>query len=102
MGLGRVVPTRCQRRPEWPQETPGPGDQASAAAQAQLFYATNGEGVVIIRFCSALSGVYITGNAPAAANSVFYQSNDAIVYHLLGTTGWGATLAGRPTAIWSP
>ena len=40
--------------------------------------------------------------APALLGSlpVFNGDNDATVYYLPGTTGWGATFGGRPTAPW--
>jgi hypothetical protein len=50
-----------------------------------------------------LSNVYFTGNAPTPTNdlSVFSaDNNSATVYYLPGTTGWGATFDGRPTALW--
>jgi len=31
---------------------------------------------------------------------VFYNDNNATVYYLPGTAGWGATFGGRPTALW--
>jgi hypothetical protein len=31
---------------------------------------------------------------------VFEQDNNATVYYLPGTTGWGASYGGRPTALW--
>jgi hypothetical protein len=52
-------------------------------------------------FCTSLQGVFFKGNAPSAVLSAF--SNDtATVYYLPGTTGWGATYADRPTALWNP
>jgi hypothetical protein len=33
---------------------------------------------------------------------VFYDDHDVIVYYLPNTTGWGATLAGRPAVLWNP
>jgi len=30
------------------------------------------------------------------------HDNNPIVYYLPGTTGWGPTFAGRPTALWKP
>ena len=33
---------------------------------------------------------------------MFSGDNHLIVYYLPGTTGWGATFGGRPTALWSP
>jgi len=50
--------------------------------------------------CTSLTGIYFTGNAPAADTSVFTGATNAIVYYLPGTTGWGPTFAGRPTAPW--
>ena len=31
---------------------------------------------------------------------MFEGDNNVIIYYLAGTTGWGATFAGRPTALW--
>jgi hypothetical protein len=31
---------------------------------------------------------------------LFYEANNATVYYLPGTTGWGTTFGGRPTALW--
>src|ERR1035438_7421287 len=49
--------------------------------------------------CTSLTGVYFEGNAPSAASiwAVFYGDNNATVYYLLGTRGWGATFGGAPT-----
>jgi len=33
---------------------------------------------------------------------VFFQSVNAIVYYLPGTTGWGSRLFGQPTVLWNP
>lgn len=49
----------------------------------------------------SLQRVYFTGNAPAAGGTAFADSS-ATVYYLHGSTGWGATFAGRPTALWNP
>ncbi|MBR4249992.1 MAG: leucine-rich repeat domain-containing protein [Verrucomicrobia bacterium] len=51
-----------------------------------------------------LEGVYFHGNAPAAENA-FGEGEymtQATVYYLEGTTGWGDTFCGRPTAVWNP
>jgi hypothetical protein len=48
--------------------------------------------------CTSLTGVYFLGNAPQP--NVFFGDNDATVYYLSGTTGWGTTFGGRPTAPW--
>ena len=33
---------------------------------------------------------------------VFSGDNNATVYYLPGTTGWGSTFGGRPTVLWNP
>jgi hypothetical protein len=50
--------------------------------------------------CASLTGVYFQGNAPSPSSSVFDGDDNATVYYLPGTTGWGATYGGRPTALW--
>ena len=62
--------------------------------------------------CSSLTSVFFLGNAPYApiyyftnafglASEIFLFSGDnCITYFLPGTTGWGATYGGRPTALW--
>lgn len=50
--------------------------------------------------CASLGPVYFQGNAPAGLTSVFHNANQVRVYTLLGTSGWGPTFAGRPTALW--
>jgi alpha-tubulin suppressor-like RCC1 family protein len=53
--------------------------------------------------CTSLSGVYFEGNAPSlGGSSVFSGDNNATVYYLPGTTGWGSTFGGLPTALWQP
>jgi hypothetical protein len=49
--------------------------------------------------CTTLSGVYFTGNAPSVGLYLFTYGNP-IIYYLPGTTGWGTTFAGLPTALW--
>ena len=50
-----------------------------------------------------LTAVFFKGNAPTNIGpSVFYGVNSAIVYYLPLATGWEATFAGRPTALWLP
>ncbi len=51
-------------------------------------------------WCTSLTGVYFQGNAPSLGWGVFDGDNHATVYYLPGTTGWGATYGGRPTALW--
>jgi hypothetical protein len=52
--------------------------------------------------CGNLTGVYFGGNSPTPTNdlSVFQHATNTTVYYLPGTTGWGSTFDGRPTALW--
>jgi hypothetical protein len=65
--------------------------------------------------CTGLTRVYFAGNSPAADSTVFaiqtwvsggpygfenVVSYNATVYYLPGTTGWGTTCGGAPTALW--
>jgi hypothetical protein len=50
--------------------------------------------------CANLTSVYFKGDAPSVGLIVFSGSDAATVYYLPGTTGWGATFAERPTALW--
>jgi hypothetical protein len=55
--------------------------------------------------CTSLMGVYFEGNAPTiggSASDLFYGDNNATVYYMPGTTGWGSTFGGRPTVLWNP
>jgi hypothetical protein len=54
------------------------------------------------RDCTNLLAVYCRGNAPTALTDVFLGDNQATVYYLPGTTGWGSTLGGRPALLWNP
>jgi hypothetical protein len=49
-----------------------------------------------------LLGVYFKGNAPEAIGQVFGYASNAVVYYLPGSTNWGATFDGQPTALWQP
>ena len=51
--------------------------------------------------CINLTGVYFEGNAPGLGEEIFARSVAVIVYYRTGTTGWGSTIAGRPTALWT-
>jgi hypothetical protein len=52
--------------------------------------------------CKSLTTVSFKGNAPNLGREVFDGTTNAIVYYLEGTTGWGPTFGGRPTAVWKP
>jgi hypothetical protein len=61
------------------------------------------------RYCYGLTGVYFQGNAPSLAINLdgltpFSYDELATVYYLPtpGTTIWGATFSGLPTALWEP
>jgi hypothetical protein len=49
--------------------------------------------------CGMLGTVYFQGNAPTSVGLHVFDYTSAIVYYLPGTTGWGATFAGRPTVL---
>ena len=53
-------------------------------------------------YCSLLQGVFLKGNAPSVGFLVFNNGTSATVYYLPGSTGWGATFAGRPALLWNP
>lgn len=51
--------------------------------------------------CSLLKSLYCEGNVPSHYQTdVFVNSPHVTVYYLLGTTGWGTTFGGQPTAPW--
>jgi len=50
-----------------------------------------------------LASVFFEGAAPTIpSNEIFDNASKATVYYLPKSTGWGATFAGRPTALWLP
>ncbi len=53
-------------------------------------------------FCANLTGAYFRGNAPSLDSAAFDNAGNATVYYLPGTTGWGESFDGRPTALWRP
>jgi hypothetical protein len=59
--------------------------------------------------CVSMRGIYFEGNAPDYGE--FWRGGKAkilggldagTIYYRQGTTGWGATFGGRPTALWKP
>ncbi len=51
--------------------------------------------------CVWLTNIYFQGNAPSVGSSTFQNvPAGATVYYLPGTTGWGTTFGGLPTAPW--
>jgi len=86
------------------------GDEAFAVCSS-LTNITIGNNVINIgestfSRCTNLTGVYFKGNAPRPDFPNFpvfdpKPPTNATVYYLPGTTGWGSTFGGRPTALWS-
>ena len=65
---------------------------------------TNIEGAAF-NDCTNLTGIYFQGNAPSVnvhGIGVFSNDDNAIVYYLSGTTGWGFFLAVGPRVLWNP
>jgi hypothetical protein len=50
--------------------------------------------------CLRLVGAYFEGHAPVIEPYSLQNCSALIVYYRPGTTGWGPTFAGRPTALW--
>jgi len=61
---------------------------------------TNIQGLAF-EVCPRLTSVFFMGDAPAIDPSAFADDN-ATVYYLPGSTGWGTTIGGCPTALWNP
>ena len=51
-------------------------------------------------WCYSLTAVYFQGNTPGLGLSVFQGDDYTTAYYLPGTSGWGPTFGGRPTALW--
>jgi len=56
---------------------------------------------------SSLSRIYLLGSAPVVGSDLFsgdiyLANNNAYVYYLPGTTGWGATFGYLPLVLWNP
>ena len=55
----------------------------------------------------SLTAIFFLGNAPKLGDQGWLYhfdqySNAPVVYHLPGTTGWGAIYGGLPTMLWNP
>lgn len=57
-------------------------------------------GVNAFSQCKLLKSVHFQGNAPRVGSQFAWESRPTI-YRLPGTTGWSASLAEAPTALWS-
>src|ERR1035438_8198916 len=73
-------------------------------ASVSLIWANNLGGGGAFDFCLNLTRVYFKGNAPSSGfgDGVFMGDTYATAYYLPGTTGWSATFARVPTALWLP
>ena len=80
------------------------GDQAFQHCRSLTSITIPGNVTIIYRLafygCTSLNGVYFQGNTPSFGSSLFGGNTPATVYYLPGTTGWGPTFGGRPTAPW--
>ena len=56
----------------------------------------------VFKYCTALTAIYFQNNAPSLVSTAFDGDYLATVYYVPGTSGWGPTFGGRPTAIWLP
>jgi hypothetical protein len=58
-------------------------------------------GASVFADCTNLTSVYFMGNPPTPIpDTLFNNATNVTVYYRAGATGWGDTLAGRPTALW--
>lgn len=55
-------------------------------------------GGLAFAFCTNLTAAYFPSNAPPDVGNAFDGDPDAIVYYMPGSTGWGPTFGGAPTA----
>ena len=80
-------------------------DAAAFAGCTNLAVVTISDSVVslgssVFSGCIRLREAYFQGIAPQAGGGVFHGNEQATVYYLPGTAGWGATFCDRPTAAW--
>jgi len=90
------------------------GPFGAFAACASLTNVIVGKGLAYLgngtfTYCNSLLSVYFRGNAPPfgasdypVPTSPFFNSSNAVVYYLPGTSGWGPSYAGRPAVLWNP
>lgn len=51
--------------------------------------------------CYGLASILFRGNAPSLDGNELTGVGEVTIYYLPGTTGWGNTFGGRPTAVWN-
>ena len=76
----------------------------SCSSLARLTFPTSMTNIASWAFfqCTNLHGLYFQSNAPSADSTAFIGDNEATVYYLPATTGWGPMLGTCPTAVWQP
>jgi hypothetical protein len=73
-------------------------DHCSSLTTVTIGNSVTSIGSGTFQYCTSLAGVYFQGNAPSVGSQVFDYANNAIVYYLLGTTGWDLTFGGLLTS----
>jgi hypothetical protein len=76
-------------------------DTCSSLTNVVIGYSVTSIGDLAFSGCSKLTTVFFQGNAPSLGSLAFIGTR-AGIYYLPGTTGWGPTYGGRPTALWNP
>jgi len=75
--------------------------RCSSLASVIIGKSVNSIGAAVFANCPSLTSVYFRGNVPrSTADDIFYLRDLVTVYYLAGSTGWGPTFFGRPTALW--
>jgi hypothetical protein len=59
-------------------------------------------GVHAFAYCAELRAVYFESNAPNCDATAFFGDDNASIYYLPWTRGWGPTYGGAPTVVWNP
>jgi hypothetical protein len=52
--------------------------------------------------CLGLQSMYFKGSPPHYGQECFTGAPDVVFYYRAGSSGWGDSYAGRPTALWVP
>ena len=52
--------------------------------------------------CPKLKALFFRGSAPSVVQTSFWGATNATAHYLPGSSGWGTTFGGIPTAVWVP
>ena len=74
--------------------------QCGDLTNVTVYNSITGFGQFAFMDCPNLTRLNFTGNSPGADSTVFMNDNQVVVYYLPGTTGWGSSFDGFPTAQW--